>query len=118
MIVPKNTINKKNSTKIIGKAFVYLRPFLKPRNIIILLIAYRNLLNSCIKTAKRIYYQNRINQGKQSSNKSVWNAVNDILGAHSQRSETWKIRTEEAIITDPAEVAQEFNKYFSWIKIG
>ena len=79
-------------------------------------VNYRNKLTSLIRTSKRRYYAEKLEESKFNS-KRTWNVLNDILGrqnGHKQISSSFKINGSPN--SDPQTIADKFNSYF--VNIG
>lgn len=76
-------------------------------------INYKNNLTTIIRTAKRNYYQIRIDTCKNNS-KILWNTVNELTGKTKTENNITEIHNVQGIsVTDSSEIATEFNNYFS-----
>ena len=77
--------------------------------------SYKNKLNDSLRTAKRLYYEKKLNH-VQSNTRATWKVLNEILNRrkrNSNRCSTFKADDRE--ITDPVEIANKFCSYFSSI---
>ena len=77
--------------------------------------SYKNKLNHSLRTAKRLYYEKKLNN-VQSNTRATWKVLNEILNRskrNSNRCSTFKADDRE--ITDPVEIANKFCSYFSSI---
>ena len=73
----------------------------------------RNRVNSVIKTAKSRYYKEQFDSNKGDSRQS-WKVINDALGRNSKCSKNSdRLLVGDSIVTDPKEIADCFNSYFS-----
>ena len=73
----------------------------------------RNRVNSVIKTAKSRYYKEQFDSNKGDSLQS-WKVINDALGRNSKCSKNSdSLLVGDSIVTDPKEIADCFNFYFS-----
>ena len=77
----------------------------------------KNRLNHVIKVAKKMYYEEQLIMHKQNS-KMIWKTLNEIINKSNENSKIAKtfVGNNSAIIDDPKDIANRFNKYF--IKIG
>ena len=78
--------------------------------------AYQRILKNSINEAKRVYHHNLFARYK-SDIKKTWSIIKDTLGKKNvQKKDTSEFIINNKTITNPAEVANEFNKYF--VSIG
>ena len=54
----------------------------------------------------------RRNISNESTMKQIWDGINDIINPERKAKNFLKIKTEEGIIEDPLQVAEEFNTFF------
>ena len=74
---------------------------------------YKNKLNDLIRTAKRLYYDNRF-KGAKNDLKLTWKLINEVINKRKTNSSLpSSFKSEGRTITDPKEVADSFCKYFS-----
>ena len=74
---------------------------------------YRNKLNHSLRIAKRLYFENKIEQHKNDI-KSTWKVLNEILNRKNCQRKLPSIFSKDSIeISDPKEVANQFCKYFT-----
>ena len=74
---------------------------------------YKNKLNHVLRTAKRSYYQKRIESSK-SNIKATWNIINEILNKKKRNVSESSIFTDnDSNISDPQLIANRFCDYFS-----
>ena len=74
---------------------------------------YKNKLNHLIRTAKRLYYDNRF-KGAKNDLKLTWKLINEVINKRKTKSSLpSSFKSEGRTITDPKEVADSFCKYFS-----
>ena len=74
---------------------------------------YRNRLNHIIRSTQRQYYQDQLEQNKTNLRKS-WSIINSVIN----RNKKTRIKTESLNInglktSDPAEIVNFFNHYFT-----
>ena len=70
--------------------------------------SYKNKLNHSLRTAKRLYYEKKLNN-VQSNTRATWKVLNEILNRskrNSNRCSTFKADDRE--VTDPVEIANKF----------
>ena len=78
--------------------------------------AYQRILKNSINEAKRVYHHNLFARYK-SDIKKTWSIIKDTRGKKNvQKKDTSEFIINNKTITNPAEVANEFNKYF--VSIG
>ena len=70
----------------------------------------RNYTNSLIKKAVREKVGKNITN--ESTMKQIWEGINDIIKPERSSRNFLKIETEEGIIEDPLQVAEQFNTFF------
>ena len=76
---------------------------------------YKNKLNHTIKMAKKMYYEEELVKYKCNT-KMLWKTLNEILNKSKNRTKLSKsfFRANKTdIITDPKEIATNFNEYFT-----
>ena len=71
-----------------------------------------NQVNIELRNAKRIYYCTRIT-GQNSNPKEAWKSINQILGRQTKQMTVNELNIGENILSDPQEIADGFNDYFS-----
>jgi CRISPR/Cas system-associated exonuclease Cas4 (RecB family) len=73
---------------------------------------YSKILTNVIKEAKKIYYSRKV---LTSSNKckATWDIINEITGHRHTKIDPQGIKVDHKHITNPEEIAELFNKYFS-----
>ena len=78
----------------------------------------RNKLNSCLRTTKRNYFCNEINDSVQSNDiKRSWSLINTLLGKQNKNYTSIKeLIIDDAIISDEQSIAESFNNFF--VNIG
>ena len=78
----------------------------------------RNKLNSCLRTTKRNYFCNEINDSVQSNDiKRSWSLINTLLGKQNKNHTSIKeLIIDDAIISDEQSIAESFNNFF--VNIG
>ena len=76
-----------------------------------------NLLQILAKVTKEA--KNYLNNSRilKSNNKveTTWNIINDLLGKQRSTNSILKLSTEDSLLTNPNDIADAFNKYFSSI---
>ena len=73
---------------------------------------YRNLLNKIITTAKKTYYMNVFSEYR-SNVKEIWKHINDLNNVPRTKKDLIQLKINNDVLSDPLEVATQFNQYFS-----
>ena len=77
---------------------------------------YKNRLNHILKTAERKYYQDQITAHKSNLKKS-WAIIKQVINKKKSTNKlNIQLRTNDKIITDLYQIANQFNSYF--VNIG
>ena len=77
---------------------------------------FKNLLTSLLRKSKRNYYHALFDLRKNYI-KKTWNTIRDLLSQNSTRKNIRSILINNVEVTDPEELANKFNDYFSTIAI-
>ena len=72
---------------------------------------YQHILKNSIKEAKQVYHFNLFSKYKEDV-KKTWSINKDALGKTNSQYINCEFEVDSRTITDPAEMANEFNKYF------
>ena len=72
---------------------------------------YQRILKNSIKEAKRVYHFNLFSKYKADV-KKTWSIIKDTLGKTNSQKINCEFEVDNRTITDPVEIANEFNKYF------
>ena len=73
---------------------------------------YRNCFNRCLKTAKRLFYEEKID--KSNCSKTAWKYLYDVLGkTKGKKSKIDEINIENTVSSDPEQIANSFNSFFA-----
>ena len=73
----------------------------------------RNHTNNDIRKAKRKYFNDNLDRNKQNP-KATWNLINDLYSRKLDKlKRVPEIKIGEQTITNPTEIAEQFNFYFS-----
>lgn len=76
---------------------------------------YRNVLTGAIRTAKKLYYQRKI-QEEMSKPKKLWSTLLDLTHKSKPKKDLpERFECNSTYLSDPACIANEFNKFFSTI---
>lgn len=76
-------------------------------------IRYRNLYNTLKRNAKKMYYSDQLNQYK-SDIKNTWKILNRLCNkANDKTSYCDSFHINNTTVTDPLDISNEFNKYFT-----
>ena len=77
---------------------------------------YRNKLTTLIRTSKRRYYAEKLEESKFNT-KQTWKVLNNILGRHNRQKQMPSFfKVNDAHVSDPQIIADNFNSYF--VNIG
>ena len=74
----------------------------------------RNEVNKLIKHTKATYYMNAFNDC-ESNPKEMWRKISDLTNKRAKTTNISEVAEEGVILTDPTEIANSFNKFFSEI---
>jgi hypothetical protein len=74
--------------------------------------SYRNLYNRILRTSKKMYYCESLNKAKKNP-KRTWELINDALNRPSMLPKVDKLNINNNCITEPKQIANAFNKFFS-----
>ena len=72
---------------------------------------YRNKLNISLKLAKQNYYYSRL-ENEKGNMRNTWKILNSFL-RRSRKPLCRKFTSKSVNITDPQQIANEFNQYFA-----
>ena len=76
---------------------------------------FRNLVNNEIKKSKASYYHSHI-ENNRGNPKVLWRTINHVSGRAKTKSNSInEIKFNDTTFTDPAEIAEILNSYFSSI---
>ena len=75
---------------------------------------YRNFYNKVLKSAKKMYFESKLEFNKNDS-KKLWATLNEILNRSSSKSSIDKISVNGKSIDDAQNMENEFNSFFSEI---
>ena len=80
---------------------------------------YRNKIIELIRQSKQTYYQRYFEQNKKDS-KTIWQGIHEIISSRKNKnnSNVSAIISDDNTITDPIEIAQNFNNFFTSIGIN
>jgi hypothetical protein len=67
-----------------------------------------------VRAAKKLHYS-RLLANNAKNAKKTWNIFNELLGRNKSSESVEKIKANGQTITDPAEIAAEFNGFFTSI---
>ena len=77
-------------------------------------LAYRNCYNKTVRAAKKLHFNSKIDLN--CNPKNAWEFLNQAIGKNSKsNSNISDIRVHNKIISDPIEIANNFNDFFSSI---
>ena len=77
---------------------------------------YRNKITKLIRQSKQIYYQHHFEQNKKDS-KTIWQGIHEIISSTKNKKggNVSVIIADARTITDPIEIAENFNNFFTSI---
>ena len=75
---------------------------------------YKNILTSLLRTAKKQYYADQLTLYKHDM-KNTWKVINHALNKTKTSTLIPQLRLDDRDITDPDDIAESFNSYFSRI---
>ena len=77
---------------------------------------YRNKIIELIRQSKQTYYQRYFEQNQKYS-KTLWRGINEIISSRKNKNDgnVSAIIADDNTITDPIEIAQNFNNFFTLI---
>ena len=77
---------------------------------------YRNKIIELIRQSKKTYYQRYFEQNKKDS-KTIWQGIHEIISSRKNKNggNVSAIISDDNTITDPVEIAQNFNNFFTSI---
>ena len=76
---------------------------------------YRNLYNSLIRLSKKLYFEKKLSDN-QKDPKKTWKFLNESINKiPSKSSNIQEVKINNTIISDPVEMANSFNTFFSEI---
>ena len=73
--------------------------------------AFRNKYNSLIRASRKQYFEQNLYTARKNPKKS-WELINEATNKVKKQAKIEKLSTENGIITDQQEMANEFNKFF------
>ena len=77
--------------------------------------ALRNLIETLCRESKKLYYQNYF-YNNANNIKNTWKGINQIININSKgKNRPSSLIVKNKLISDPYEVANNFNEYFSTI---
>ena len=74
----------------------------------------RNIVNKAVKQAKQSYYQTSFSDHKGDPRKT-WQIINELTSRKSGKSSVKELRVNGNSVTNPTELAEEFNHHFTTI---
>ena len=76
---------------------------------------YRNLYNSTLRKSKKSYFESKLHEN-QKDPKATWKFLNEAINRLSSKSSNIdEVKVNDRVITDPVEIANNFNTFFSSI---
>ena len=74
----------------------------------------RNIVNKAVKQVKQFYYHTSFSDHKGDSQKT-WQIINELTSRMSGKSSVRELRVNRQSVTNPVELAEEFNHHFATI---
>ena len=85
---------------------------MKQCDLILTLKTYQRILKNSIKEAKRVYHSICSPDSKYKADvKKTWSIIKDTLGKTNSQKINCEFEVDNRTITDPVEIANEFNIY-------
>jgi hypothetical protein len=78
---------------------------------------YRNLYNKTLRASKRMYYCENLYKAKKNP-KKTWDLLNEALNRSSVPPKIEKLKCNGQTVSDPTEIANTFNKFFTDAGVG
>jgi exonuclease III len=75
---------------------------------------FKTLYFKTVRAAKKQYYRNKLNEHAKNP-KKTWETLNEITGKGGGSDSVDKLSVNGVLITNPAEIATEFNKFFTGV---
>ena len=75
---------------------------------------YRNIFNKMVKLSKKLYYLANIERNIKNP-KKTWDILRELTTGKKEQSPIDKLKVEGKLISDPTQIAKEFNKFFTRI---
>ena len=73
---------------------------------------YRNILTKLIRTSKKLYYSNRLNNAEGDS-RSTWKIINEMINKKRESTSLDNLNINGKEITNSEDVSKEFNSFFT-----
>lgn len=74
---------------------------------------YRNMYNKIVRASKKLHFETKINENKCNS-RLMWKYLNESINKSSSKTNNiQKIKLNDHTITDPGNIADNFNTFFS-----
>ena len=73
---------------------------------------YRNIFNRIARASKKLYFTNSLGKAKNDP-KKTWDILREAMNAKTSTSKITKIKQNNITVTDPLEIANAFNAFFS-----
>jgi Reverse transcriptase (RNA-dependent DNA polymerase) len=77
-------------------------------------VNYRNVYNKLLRASKKMYYKDHIQANKRDP-KKLWKLLKEVSTGEEGQSKIEKITEDGKVISNPTEIANHFNKFFSSI---
>ena len=75
---------------------------------------HRNILTKLIRTSKKLHYSKVLNNAEGNLN-STWKVINELINKNKSQTRTDSLNVNGKEITNPEDVYNEFNSYFTTI---
>jgi hypothetical protein len=75
---------------------------------------FRNLYNKTLRTSKKVYFEQKIQQNKKNP-KKTWDTLKEATYGSLFHQSIDKITVNDMPVNDPMQIANEFNKFFTSI---
>jgi len=79
--------------------------------------SYKNLLTRIIRRSKVRYFYTKFNACKNNP-RTTWRTINTLMNRKVSRSEVNEIRDGNRVLSQPVDIANHFNSYFSGIALA
>ena len=76
--------------------------------------SFRNRVNMLVRKAKSDYYKNSFSAARSDMKKN-WSLIHDLIGSKQKKSHIDKIIVDNNVYSDPQDISNVFNEYFSTV---
>jgi hypothetical protein len=77
---------------------------------------YKTVYSKTLRAAKKLYYQQKF-EANVKNPKKTWETLNEVMGKEKRSANVEKININGNISSDPSDMANHFNEFFSQIGI-